>query len=188
MNITEMYNELDDYKRHHPNATDQEIQEYLNLLQEQRIDELEKMYADTFLSKLKDFFRNFKYHIGYYNIKYGIKNLWIWRKVIWEDRWYDYSFFDKIVKFKLQTMVDNWDKSHYVCPEADKEDMKKIIKLFDDIEKYEDSWDDEDKVDETYEKIGRLIYGISERDFICKDGKYEHHVKNKTANLRRWWD
>jgi uncharacterized protein YktA (UPF0223 family) len=85
-------------------------------------------------------------------------------------------------------MVDNWDKSHYVCSDKDKNAMIRVILLFNDIEKYEDSWDNEEKIDKTYEKIGRLIYGISERDFICKDGEEEHHIKDRTANLRRWWD
>jgi hypothetical protein len=190
MNITKMLEELDEFKKNNPNATEEEISKELDRIQESRIDELRDMYKQSWFEDIKDFFKEFKYNIGYYSIKNGLQNFWLYRKIIWEDRWFDYSYFDKLVKFKLQTMVDNWDKSHYVCSDKDKNNMAEVILLFNDIEKYEDDFSDDsdDKVNETYEKIGRLIYGISERDFICKDDGEEHHIKDRTANLRRWWD
>lgn len=38
----------------------------------------------------------------YYNVKHGVRNLWYWKKVIWEDRWYDYIFLLDMMRHKLK--------------------------------------------------------------------------------------
>ena len=35
------------------------------------------------------------------NIKHGLKNFWIWRKIIWNDRPWDHSYFLKMLEKKL---------------------------------------------------------------------------------------
>ena len=37
----------------------------------------------------------------YYNVKNGIRNLWKWRKVVWNDRPWDYVYIFKALRFKL---------------------------------------------------------------------------------------
>ena len=39
-----------------------------------------------------------------YDIKYGVKNLWRWKKVIWHDRDWDYHYLLEVMKFKLVEM------------------------------------------------------------------------------------
>ena len=40
----------------------------------------------------------------YYNILYGIQNLWKWRKIIWQDRDWDYVYIYEMLYFKLKNM------------------------------------------------------------------------------------
>jgi hypothetical protein len=46
--------------------------------------------------KIKSFFR--------YDIPYGVKNLYLWFKVIWTDRYWDYHFIFIILRHKLYLM------------------------------------------------------------------------------------
>lgn len=48
-----------------------------------------------------------------YNLKYGIKNLFKYFKVIWNDRHWDYSFILILLKFKLETIKNSYSKKHY---------------------------------------------------------------------------
>lgn len=45
-----------------------------------------------------------KIHNFFYSIKRGIKNLFIWKKVIWKDQDYDSQFLINIIIFKLNKM------------------------------------------------------------------------------------
>ena len=67
------------------------------------------------------------------SIKKGIKNLWMYRKLIWNDRWYDFSFLHNLMRFKINDMAQNWGSSHYVGSEYEEKQLKKIVQLFDDI-------------------------------------------------------
>ena len=53
-------------------------------------------------------FRNIKYF--FINIKTGIKNYWIWKKVIWNDRNYDWVYIFDILKHKME-QVNKEEKS-----------------------------------------------------------------------------
>jgi hypothetical protein len=67
---------------------------------------------------------DFKYDVLYYmrewfyypykNVKYGLLNLKFYFKVIWYDRWYDFSFIETLMDKKLEQMENNWHKAHYV--------------------------------------------------------------------------
>jgi len=75
-------------------------------------------------------------------IKIGISNFWKWRKIIWNDRNYDHNFFLKIMKTKLEIMLNNWeDEDVYVGQEKDKEKMKICIYLLNRLisENYDDN-------------------------------------------------
>lgn len=48
-----------------------------------------------------------------YNLKYGIKNLFKYFKIIWNDRHWDYSFILILLKFKLETIKNSYSKKHH---------------------------------------------------------------------------
>lgn len=48
-----------------------------------------KLKLKELIEDIKYGYRNFIIFDIYYNIKNGIKNLWTYRSVIWNDRWYN---------------------------------------------------------------------------------------------------
>ena len=44
----------------------------------------------------------------YWDIKGGIRNFWVWRKVIWNDAQFDHSYLYEILKFKLTLMEESF--------------------------------------------------------------------------------
>lgn len=54
--------------------------------------------------------RGFIWHVrdristGWYNLKYGLQNLWRWRRVIWEDRDWDHMYLLIVMKKKIEQM------------------------------------------------------------------------------------
>lgn len=41
---------------------------------------------------------------AWYNLKYGLQNLWRWHRVIWEDRDWDYMYLLIVMKKKIEQM------------------------------------------------------------------------------------
>jgi hypothetical protein len=94
--------------------------------------------------------RWWKYEGRYYlwDLRYGIKNLIAWFKVIWKDRNWDHSYFLEILQFKLKRQLHYWEKLTPVTHEGMESDirlMKVCIKLIDIIknESYSDKAFDE---------------------------------------------
>lgn len=81
------------------------------------------------IENIKFFFSGL--YIDYSSIKQGIKNFWKYRKVIWNDRWYDYGFMTDLLEVKLKDMRDNWKYSHYVDSEKEQEVLNKLCDLID---------------------------------------------------------
>ena len=128
--------------------------------------EVEYWFKVNILSNIKSFF-------------YNIKNIWVYRKIVWNDRWWDHSFLTEMIVFKLQTMIDNWDDAHYIGSDFTKKRMIIIRKR---IEEYSD------KIDELqYEYIVNKKYSKEEyRQELRK-------LNDKTwgtfgRNLGRFWD
>jgi hypothetical protein len=74
---------------------------------------------EYFFWRIKEYFTDF-----WYSSKNGIRNYWTWRKIIWKDRWWDYSFFHNLLKFKLQNLYNNWDKVMLVIQKTSKLKLK----------------------------------------------------------------
>jgi len=98
-----------------------------------------------------------------------ILNLWKWRKVICNDRWWDYSFMLEILLFKLKDMEENWGtRTHYV---GDYDDKKILQELIEDLEWMLDEENEFlDNYAEEYKKRSRRFWGRMDR----------HH--------RKFWD
>ena len=114
----------------------------------------------------------------YYNIKNGIKNLWKYRKVIWNDRWYDYSYIFKLLEFKLKDTIKNWDNAHYVGAHFTKLRMQVLLNR---IEEYQTN----------IENLQELLYKkkLDRKEYF----KLKEELLNKTwkslgRNIIRFWD
>ena len=115
----------------------------------------------------------------YYSFKQGIINLWLYKKIIWGDRWYDHSFLTKLVSFKLQVMIDNWNDSHYIGYEFTKKRMMSIKKH---IDTYEDDYEDV-----MYDFIVHKKY--SEEEYRKELKKLNDKSWGRLGrNLLRFWD
>jgi len=128
-----------------------------------------------------DHFYNYNIRSPIKNTITGFSNLWKWRKIIWNDRWWDYSFFLKIVLFKLKDIEEHWGKdTHYVNDLDEKETLQKLIK---DLE-----WMlDEEKENEIMDKVSDLTEGFKNYDQEYKKissrffGRLDRHH-------RKFWD
>lgn len=85
----------------------------------------------------------------YYQIKYCIRNLWIYRKLIWNDRHWDHSFLYDMLAFKLEEMskfyakYSSWTEKdeHVALMKSASEMCKRIAK-----QNYcEKEWDEHSK-------------------------------------------
>jgi hypothetical protein len=72
----------------------------------------------------------------------SIINLWKFRKVVWDWRWYDYSYQLDVIVFQLQELEKVWGKkTHYVGDSFTTKRIKVVLKYYkeykdtDDIEK-----------------------------------------------------
>ena len=113
-----------------------------------------------------------------YNIKNGIKNFWNYKSVIWNDRWYDYSYIFKLLEFKLKDTIKNWDKAHYVGSEFTK---KRMIVLLSRIEEYNTNLEN---LHELYflKKIDKAEYRRLKEELLNKTWK------SLGRNITRFWD
>jgi hypothetical protein len=92
----------------------------------------------------------------------GINNFWKWRKIIWGDRWWDYSFLLNILYFKLKIMEEHWGRdTHYVKDYEEKELLKKLITdlewILDDTKEFDDGYLEE------YKKRSKRFFGRLDR-------------------------
>lgn len=114
----------------------------------------------------------------YYNIKNGFKNFWKYRKVIWNDRWYDYSYIFKLLEFKLKDTIKNWDNAHYVGSHFTKLRMQITLNR---IEEYQVNLEN---IQELYftKKIDRKEYLLLKEELLNKTWK------SLGRNIIRFWD
>lgn len=114
----------------------------------------------------------------FYNIKNGLKNLWTYKSVIWNDRWYDYDYIMKILLFKLKYNIENWDKAHYVGSEFTK---KRMIVCYNRLEEYNTN----------LENLQELLFTkkILKCEFKTKRAKLINDTWNSFGrNIQRFWD
>jgi len=131
----------------------------------------------------------FKYNIKYpyINIKIGLSNFWKYKSIIWNDRWYDYSFFNDLVLFKLKDMNEHWCKDTYGENDyKQKEILEKSIKLLEEIKVLEDSNDYEDlnKSALKYKEFAETLYGYNTNTYIINGNKKEYYI----THLTEIWD
>jgi len=71
-----------------------------------------------------------RYSDWYYNVKYGIRNLFKWFKVVWRDRDYDHSYILTALQFKIKnTRILTENNQRHVGYEEDVANMKRCEEL-----------------------------------------------------------
>jgi hypothetical protein len=119
----------------------------------------------------------------WYNFNIGVKNIWRWLPVIYQDRWWDHSFLYPILRKKLELMEKNF-RLHgcHLNNEKDAFKMKKCVLLLDRLindayidYKNERGW--APKVRFSFEKEEEMI----EQDLDLL-------FKLLSKNIRTWWD
>jgi len=139
--------------------------------------------TDTWSWKINEFF--FRLSIPFRDFYRGCYNLWIWKSIIWKDRFWDYSFFTTILIFKLEQMEKYWGKdTHYEGDKFTKGRLKVLIKRFKELD------DKLDEIDMAYLKGAN----DEERKLFWKIQMKRHNYLIDQAfkvlgrNHRRFWD
>ena len=119
----------------------------------------------------------------WYKIKYGLKNLWKWRKIVWADRDWDWVFLCKIMQFKLRNMADHFEKySYHVNADRDAKQMRICAELLRRLS-------DDDYFDEKFRAPwveSRSRACAENREYKAKED-LNYFGKLFTKYLRCWW-
>jgi hypothetical protein len=119
-------------------------------------------------------------------VKNGFKNYWYYRKVIWNDRWWDYGFLHVLLRHKLNQMAKGWENAHYCGSEYDKEYLHELVELLDNIDILEDDIDKDDEINEKYQEFGRKLFDVGYVHRYNEKGNIE--TTYKTSKIRTLWD
>lgn len=111
----------------------------------------------------------------YYNIKYGIENIFIWLPIIWKDRNWDYIYIYLILQKKFELM-ENIHKNSY-C--VNKEKTIRQLKI----------------AKELCKRLSKESYLTNKKDF--ENFLYNKYMKEQDKNylfdilkkyINHWWD
>lgn len=175
--------------------------------------ELEKMFPTKGWRKIMRNVRSF-----FRSLKYSVKNIVRWWKIIWNDRDWDYGFLEDIIFFKLKTMRDYYRAGVNVWSEGADEtadEIDEVIQIFERLRagQYEETIDPNfydrfrDKRELFIEKIddsGQKYSTLNLPDFTDEERK-DRRITHQTAeqmrqsdydeafsliakNIRKWWD
>jgi hypothetical protein len=110
----------------------------------------------------------------------GIKNLFVWFKIIWNDRWWDHYFFFIILHKKLSIMEKNFRKNgSHSCAEQDADKIKKCVLVIERLIK--------DNYDEISYWKGSLKEKGDHADYQRKQD-IDYLFKILRKNILTWWD
>ena len=150
----------------------------------------------------------------YRDIKNGVRNLFLWFPIIWNDRWWDHYYLYTILRFKLGLMEEAFrEDGHYVGAEKDADNMKDCCTVLDRLiadeyieeayKEYEKKWG---RIDMKVGSDGKLDFRsnvktdedkfIAHKEFLdcCKveyqleDNDIKELFKIIARNVRKWWD
>lgn len=120
----------------------------------------------------------------------GLYNFWKFRKIIFRDRFWDYSFLVEMIVFKLKDMEDNWVKNtHYEGDKFTKGRItvlrKRIESLEENIQEIEERYMSYFSTHEVTDEERLRIYKSMRKEIqILTDEAY----KTLGRNIRKFWD
>lgn len=141
----------------------------------------------------------------------GIKNFWKWRKIIWNDRDYDYIFIFRILHFKLSNINERWkNEDYFVGQEKQRKNLETCVNLLDRIinntpydkildkhfEKwvYPNIWETDSLGLEDFkpkvicEQERKEIKNIFQKQEILYKQDLEYLFKLLRRHISKWWD
>jgi hypothetical protein len=151
--------------------------------------------------------------MGFRSIKHGIKNLYNWFPVIWDDYDWDHSTILTILKFKLDRMEKAFRSKHAMAVDSEKlaDQIKRCSLVLDRL--IEDDYTAFDKHDEKWGEISMEFEGnklnierpnaVTEEDKVKESKEFldccehEDYLINQDLeflfdtmkkHIRSWWD
>ena len=139
-------------------------------------------------------------HFNPYYILTGIKNLWRWKGVIWNDRQYDQLFLFKTLKKKIDLMIDEFEQvNYYVGAEKDIKNMRICSLLLDRIIKdeygenvfknHDRKWGEiqlsVEEEDDDFSKLNVYREGANTPELKEKEGKQFSRLIRQEEHLKR---
>jgi hypothetical protein len=142
---------------------------------------MEIKFADSFGKSLKRLIRHqtwwYKtYQFFRYDIKNFVKNVWHFRKGLWNYRWWDYRFPLEMFKLSIEGMYPKVEKYGL---EVDETRLKKVDKMIRACQLLENFMDD-NFVDQAEKELGNLIHRDWEFEDVPDKPGYSQLVDNET--------
>lgn len=167
---------------------------------------------EKFKKILKDLWFNIKFYCiwkpedWYYNIKWFFKNLWRFKRILWEYRTWDFSYCNNLFANSLDWLADQIKNGHEEVRSANKKvsaikELASLIRRLTDDDDFgleepfinkEISIDEYDKRrkhtrKEYLDRIYRIIYGQENEKYDKTD--YNKWVENfDGTGYEGWWD
>lgn len=113
----------------------------------------------------------------WYSIKNFISNLYLYRKILWKDKQYDYDHLLSLEKFKMQLMLDYFKSASHVDHTNDIRWISICIKLINIINGEDSALDYDDQVRSKKERFKLLKYVN-----IKNSGRYDHYAWYHSKN------
>lgn len=142
---------------------------------------MEIKFADSFGKSLKTLIRHqtwwYKtYQFFRYDIKNFVKNVWHFRKGLWNYRWWDYRFTLEMFKLSIEGMYPKVEKYGL---EIDETRLKKVDKMIRACQLIENFMDD-NFIDQAEKELGEIIHREWEFEDVPDKPGYSQLVDNQT--------
>lgn len=134
------------------------------------------------IKKIKDLIYDIKWEVKYYSREYilhpyydfknGIKQLFLWSKIIWQDRDWDWVYILIMLKFKLEKTRKCLLNGLSVDAEDRAWEIEKCIYFLDRLieDNYHEEFESFQEVEEAMERDTKFLFEIMRK------------------NIRKWWD
>ena len=124
--------------------------------------------VDSFFKSLSKMFsfRHRFFEMPWYDLKHGLRNLWTFRKVVWQQRDWDYYDILRMQQFQLKRLKATLITGN----EVDETRLPKIENMTRCIELIQNMFDDEDMENTYMERVGYDIEKVK-HDFVPVEGK-----------------
>lgn len=136
------------------------------------------------------FFKNIQYF--FYDLRYGIENIFKYLPIIWKDRDWDYIYLLDLLYFKLKKMQKCISK--YSCTvDADKdvENIQKtidLIKIYNDFDNFAYYTNEIDKIENSdIEDKEYYVHRYYKAIYDLEEATFEGIFYYLSKNLRGWW-
>ncbi len=91
----------------------------------------------------------------------GIANMWKWKGIVYNDRWWDYEYFLDIMLFKLKIMREHWGRdTHYIHDYIERDTLDKLII---DLEWLIEADEFQEGYEEKYQKTSKRFFSMLDR-------------------------